>query len=197
MDTEIIKIKCPNCNMGLAVKKTPGLESKNITCPVCKQSHPFGEYKLVNAVNFSSKNSAYDDSTKYNYKKENEVTEVNKSINLSIGSLEIPGRKSPCRLKPGRNIIGREANSSSADIMVPCGGEKRMSREHLVIDVKKVPGKGFVHYVSVYKEKLNATFINDERIEYGDCMVLKDGDRIKLPNATIRFEIPDEEKTDF
>lgn len=188
MDAEIIKIKCPNCSMGLAVKKIPGLENKNITCPVCKQSSPYSKYKLVSGGGDSKDETVYPKSGE-------DETDINKDVNYTIGCLNIPGKNTPCSLKLGKNVIGREANSSSADIKVPCEGKNRMSREHIIIEVKKVPGKGLVHYVSMYKEKLNATFINDERIEYGDCMVLKDGDKIKLPDVTIVFQIPDEEKT--
>ena len=63
--------------------------------------------------------------------------------------------------------------------------------------MKKVEGKGFVHYVSLYKEKVNETLINGVRLEYGDCVVLKDGDMLRLPEATLVFEIPDGEKTDL
>ncbi len=72
-----------------------------------------------------------------------------------------------------------------------------MSREHIVIEVKKLPVKGFVHYVSLYKEKVNKTSIGNEPLLYGDCVVLNHGDIIKLPDATLRFEIPDGEETDF
>ena len=72
-----------------------------------------------------------------------------------------------------------------------------MSREHLVLEVKKVIGKGFVHYASLYKEKVNETMINNELLEYGDSIVLKSGDKLRLPDATIVFEIPDDEGTEF
>ena len=89
------------------------------------------------------------------------------------------------------------ASSFPAKIQIPAGENRRMSREHLVIEVKKISGKGFVHYVSLCKEKQNATFLNEERIAFGDCLVLKDRDVLRLPDATLRFEIPDEEETDL
>ena len=135
--------------MGLAVKKIPGLENKNITCPVCKQSSPYSKYKLVSGGGDSKDETVYPKSGE-------DKTDINKDVNYIIGCLNIPGKNTPCSLKLGKNVIGREANSSSADIKVPCEGKNRMSREHIVIEVKKVPGKGYVHYVSMYKEKLNA-----------------------------------------
>ena len=72
-----------------------------------------------------------------------------------------------------------------------------MSREHIVIEIKKVPAKGFVHYLSLYKEKVNKTFVGNEPLVYGDCIILNHGDIIKLPDADLRFEIPNEDDTDY
>ena len=72
-----------------------------------------------------------------------------------------------------------------------------MSREHLVIEIKKIPGKGFVHCASLYKEKVNPTFIGQNKLEYGDCVILHHRDLIRLPDVEARFEIPDNEATDI
>lgn len=101
------------------------------------------------------------------------------------------------QLKPGRNIIGRKGQNSDANFQIDTADKRSMSREHIVIEVKKLPVKGFVHYVSLYKEKVNKTSIGNEPLLYGDCVVLNHGDIIKLPDATLRFEIPDGEETDF
>jgi hypothetical protein len=66
-----------------------------------------------------------------------------------------------------------------------------------VIEVKRVPAKGYVHYVSLYKEKVNPTYVEDELLQYGDCLVLSHGDVIKLPDVTFKFEIPDEDATEI
>lgn len=60
-----------------------------------------------------------------------------------------------------------------------------------------VPGKGFVHYLSLYKERVNPTFLNKVSMMFGDCMVLKNGDIISLPNFDIVFELHESEGTDF
>jgi hypothetical protein len=72
-----------------------------------------------------------------------------------------------------------------------------MSREHVVIEVKRVAGKGFVHYLSLFKEKVNRTCINNDVLEYGDCVILKHGDIIHLPGIDLKFELPDSDETDF
>lgn len=38
-------IKCPFCGTPLSVKNIPGIEKKNLTCPVCKCKAPFTSFK--------------------------------------------------------------------------------------------------------------------------------------------------------
>ena len=95
----------------------------------------------------------------------------------------------------GRTAGHEEGNHANFEIAT---NVKRMSRQHLLIEVKKVAVTGFLHYVSLYGQKANATFVGNSRLEVGDCLVLNDGDIIRLPDnpdISVRFEIPDEEKT--
>ena len=194
MGTEIMKIKCPCCAAVLTVKAQPGIENKNVTCPVCKQSSSFRMFKQV--VEKTPERTEYPgEHTSYaNHRTE---TQLNADVNYTLGQLIVEGSGATFRLKAGRNVIGRKATASTADIQIPITGGKYMSREHLVLEVKKVIGKGFVHYASLYKEKVNETMINNELLEYGDSIVLKSGDKLRLPDATIVFEIPDDEGTEF
>lgn len=198
MKTFATKIKCPCCGAILAVKMQPGIENKTITCLVCKESSPFKSYKVVidkkSDEHTEYPDKGYDEHTSYS---SSEDTNMRSGLNFTLGRLQVLNLPtSAYRLKTGRNVIGRKASASTADFQIPVEG-KRMSREHLVIEVKKVQGKGFVHYASLYKQKVNETLINQERLEFGDCIVLKHGDTIKLPDATITFEIPDDEGTEF
>ena len=188
MENSVIKIKCPCCGAVLAVKVQPGSESKKLTCPVCKESSPFKLYKQVSG-------NAQKEHTEYPGMDKGGNTKAKGMQNCSAGRLKVQSVSVPFDLKPGVNIIGRKASVSSANIQIPVMTSNRMSREHLVIEVKNVPGKGTVHYASLYKEKVNDTFINKERLEYGDCIILKDGDILELPEASKKFEIPDSEET--
>lgn len=180
---DIIKIKCPYCGSVLSVKNQAGIESKSVTCPICKQKSPFKDFKKV-----VDKNN--DESTQYGI-------DFGPGLNYTLGKLKVMPSGPSYQLEPGKNVIGRRATKSSADFQIPVEGSKRLSREHLVIEIKKVQGKGFVHYASLCKEKANRTFIGSEQLEYGDCVVLNNGDIIKLPDVNIKFEIPDEEGTEF
>ena len=181
----VIKIKCPNCGGILSVRAKILNPEMNITCKICNIPSPLKSYTQIKEQPQSSNN---DDETQLGVRAENFV----------IGQLKIQGSDlSPFLLKMGRNVIGREAKSSTADIQIAqqSTGRSRMSREHLIIDVDKVVGKGFVHHLSLYKEGVNETFLNTEKLEALDRIILKDGDVITLPEAKLVFEIPDEEGT--
>lgn len=190
MEVEIKKIKCPCCGAILTVKKIPGIEGKTIKCPICSSSSPFKNYKDI-SVQQDHGHTEYPGLS--NHKKEE--TRINMSQNLVLGEFKVLNSDEPnLKLKMGKTIIGRKANSSVADCQIATE-TNRMSKEHLVVEVKKVPQKGVVHYISLYKEKVNDTFLNDEKMMYGDCIILKNGDVIKLPDTTLKFEILDDEGT--
>lgn len=201
----IIQIKCPFDGALLSVKNQLGIETKNVTCPICKHKYPFTQFKRVTPTsNNDDPDTEYpsgDECTNYDgeytrYGGE-EKTEIGKHPNYTLGKVTVLGKGVSYQLRPGRNIIGRKGQKSEAGFQIDTADKRSMSREHIVIDVKKLPLKGFVHYVSLYKEKVNKTFIGNEPLLYGDCIVLNHGDIIKLPDATLRFEIPDGEETDF
>jgi hypothetical protein len=196
---EIIKIKCPYCGAVLSVKNQAGIESKSVTCPICKQKSPFKDFKiLVDKVNDESTQYPGDDEkTSYNTSSDS-GTDIGTGLNFTLGKLKVIPNGPSFQLKPGKNVIGRQAKVSTADFQIPTEpGNNRLSREHLVVEVKKVQGKGFVHYASLYKQRVNKTYIGNVQLEYGDCIVLNHGDKIKLPDIVVKFEIPDDEGTDI
>lgn len=194
---EIIQIKCPFDGAVLSVRNQPGIEKKNVTCPICKHKYPFTQFRRVtHASGNDDPDTEYpdrDERTRYGEEK----TEISKQPNYTLGKVTVVGSGRSYQLRPGRNVIGRQGRKSEADFQIDTADKRAMSREHIVIEVKKIPLKGFVHYVSLYKEKVNTTSIGNEPLLYGDCIVLNHGDVIKLPDATLRFEIPDGEETDI
>ncbi len=184
-----IQIGCPTCGSILSVRSVPGMETKNVTCPVCKKTFPFTRFKVIEKAD-------EDEHTRYPGEEDHGETEVNRDKNYTLGRLYVPVLGLSFQLGLGKNIIGRKASGSAVPIQIPCQ-TKRMSREHLVIEIKKVLGQGFVHYVSLNKEQVNPTYIGNCQLEYGDKIVLKHNDIIKLPDMEIRFEIPDEEGTEL
>ncbi len=176
------RIKCPYCGAILKVNlNAPGIVNKQLICPVCKEKSPF--LKFILQQDKEKEETDYRDcNTERIHLKSEEISSIRLGkIRLLSNSLEFP-------LKEGRNIVGRLASSSSATIQIPMHEGRRLSREHLVIDVKRIPDEGYKYVASLYKEHINATFINHEKLEYGDRVVLRNGDVISLPDVTIVFE---------
>lgn len=197
MMNDILQIKCPFCGAVLSVKNQAGIATKTVTCPVCKKKNGFLDFIQINYNNPSVSNlpryenreyTQYADSINYEH---TPLTQPN----YSIGELTNMENGEKYKLKPGKNIIGRKALKSVADIQIDTMGKRMLSREHILLEIKNVPTKGFVHYLSLFKENVNKTFINNEPLIFGDCMVLNDGDIVMLPDATLKFEIPDSEET--
>lgn len=116
-----------------------------------------------------------------------EKTHFDSLSNSSCGKLVfLNGNIPAAQLREGCNIVGREANSSSANIRLPRTFD-RISREHLEINVKRVGG-GYKHEIKLYKREVNTTMLNSTTMGGGDVYLLNDGDLIKLPELTIRFE---------
>lgn len=203
---EIIKIKCPFCGAVLSVKNIPDIENKNVTCPICKHKYAFNQFKTVpNNSKAEEPGTKYPDGASHdNYEEEHTSyqkigadNDGSSLLNFTLGRLVVEENGAEFQLKFGRNVIGRKGQRSEADFQIDTAEKRQMSREHIVIEVKRVPNKGFVHFVSLFKERVNDTFIGNEPLLYGDCIVLNNGDTIRLPNATLKFEIPDNESTDF
>lgn len=189
---ELLQIKCPFCSALLSVKNQPGIESKRITCPICKHTNPFTFFKTP-SNDYNSDHTVYPgmgDNGKINGGQINiDPHNVTPGILIQLSSF------SRYQLKHGRNVIGRKADASKADIQIPTGESRKISREHIVIEVKNIPAKGLVHYASLYKERVNKTYVGTEELFFGDTLILKNGDIIKLPEMELRFEIPDDDAT--
>ena len=194
--SDTIRIKCPSCGAVLTVKDMPGLETKSVNCPVCKQRAPFTQYKKVDE---SDDHTQYPDGVRGGsaHSGDSEKTKVDFNVNYTVGRLCVMPSGPTFQLKKGKNVIGRKASQSVADVQISTGESRKLSREHLTIDVNLVPGKGMRHYVSLYKQKVNKTFIGSVPLEYGDCIVLKHGDIIKLPDVSLRFIVPDGDETEM
>lgn len=189
MDDKLI-IKCPNCSKRLTLKVVPGIERKSLTCPACRQASPFSSFTVLEQK--SPTPSA----------KSGEATRMDDlgHTHIQLGGIGAPANTNatpgrfvavdaslaPMQLKEGRNILGRESSSAPVDIALPTQ-YKSISRQHLIIDVRRT-AVGYVHTVMLCKSEVNRTYINAMQLAYGDQVILNDGDIVKLPNLSLRFE---------
>lgn len=167
------------------------LKKGRIKCPICNKIVPFSEFTIIERKNNES--TITDE--------ESNLTEntIGVTPNFTLGKLTFePPTLSPITLKVGSNIIGRKCSGSTADIQIPIANEsKRTSRDHINIEVKSINGRGYVHCVSLCKERVNTTYRNDKPMQYGECFVLKNGDVLKLPDSTITFVLSDPNDTEY
>ncbi|MCM1006295.1 MAG: FHA domain-containing protein [Prevotella sp.] len=176
MSENIIKVKCPWCGAQLRIKEQANPQGKSITCPICKNKNPLVEFIQVEEIGVE------------------EGTELPKFGLNRIGILRSTDGK--CyRLNPGKNVVGRKAETSKADVRIDTHGNVHTSREHLIIDVERTSFGGYRHWVSLYKKEVNDTFVDGEKLTEYDKIELTDGNIIKLPDLSLTFELPDADKT--
>lgn len=209
-----ITIICPKCGKVINFPKLPDMESRLVTCPKCKYKGPFTKYKLVEdqdvgggsvpppvpGGNVSSGNGGTPppppvQKDPLSAQREQPISPPPQQVNLLPGQLRDESNGYVYELKIGRNVIGRQSNTSNADIQIPTDGDNRMSRSHLVINVSMVTNRGLVPVASLFKSEVNATYINGKKLSINDRVELKEGDTISLPGKTLRYEIPDMENT--
>ena len=164
----ILVVGCPVCGAVHRVVAAAGMEGKSLTCRRCGTRQPFVKYRPI--------------------AQRDAETSVGTSEACSSGVLECPSLGLSFQLKEGRNVIGRKAESSKADIQLPCRG-RLASREHVVIDVQGSPSEGYVHQVSLYKEKVNKVLVGSASLGWGDILVVSDGDRITIPDEPSGIEL--------
>ena len=184
-------IRCPFCSAGLKFTPKPGAEPKNLKCPNCHQLQPFSAYKAY------SPNAA----PKPGYPTGGDTDTQLPGFGAMAGSVQRIGRiklldgNKLFQLRIGRNVIGRKAASSQADIQIDTGEGRGMSREHIVILVDTSMGAGYAHKLSLFKKQVNDTFVDGQKLFYGDTLLLKHGMTIKLPDAVLMFDMPDSDAT--
>lgn len=193
----IIQLKCPFCGAPARIQKDPLMEKKSYACVNCRRRYPFAQWKKVSTISVSGQPTTIQSNDSHSPVTDNDDGCTRYSVfNLTIGMLMLVGTNISYQLKLGANVIGRKSKNSTVDFAIETGEERSMSRKHLLIEVVKEPVKGYVHYASLCKNNVNPTTVNGRELSYGiDRVVLNDGAIIKLPDAELRFEIPDEDAT--
>lgn len=182
-----IKKCCPKCGFPFIIPNVKIGPSQILTCKACCQSSPYSQWRTWGG------GTQEEPKTQYGH-----APGVNTSAcHEEIASLHMTSPSDKIiNLKLGRNVIGRYAPSSKADIQIDTPDRNVLSREHAVIDVKEVNGK-YIYKFSLYKERVNETKVAGKKIAYGDALYLKPGDIIELPSVIMFFKEPDRDETTF
>lgn len=202
------KIRCRSCGALLTINVKEENINKSLRCPVCKNIAPLLQYEVqpeesiqqeriqqptVNKVVNNNIPSYDDESTRLSTPQEpverRYEPEQEPEPEARTGMLIIKSNNKTFTLREGHNIIGRNGEGTEADFKIDTPNEKRISREHIIIDVVR-DGRIYNHAVKLYKKEVNITYVNGSRLEYGDSVILKDGDNIELPGVTLQFIIP-------
>lgn len=166
-----MKVKCPHegCGTVMTIPDTPGIADRMLTCPVCG-------YRNKVAVFIAEMNKPADEDN----------TEVCISdTDDSIGALKVEGFV--YALEEGKNIVGRKAASSLADVQLEVT-DNYMSRKHVCISVTK-KSDGYQHRIENLNAK-NLMAINGTQIQMGEIVVLNYGDVIRLGKTNVQFVRP-------
>lgn len=225
MNEILVKI-CPVCKGSVRIKNEPGIEQRKIRCSHCGEIAPSFMFMSANASSGDSKKTQYPDEIgQFGGNADDGKTQVNlggggaKSIGSNDPRKQMYGEffsptpirqtplahikastcKQPLPLRLGENIIGRESNDSDVNIQFPEIGEhKHISRRHLKLEVKKMADNTYQYIVSLYKEGVNKTWVNDTLLMYGDKIIMQINDVIRLSgNVTLTLIEIDNDKTNL
>lgn len=167
MITDQLSYLCPKCGEALTFDRlyVNLLIEIDIECPCCQNK--FNGKALINSK----------------VKGESEVFERVPPVKAFMATLSIKENFIDEEGTPGgigdvyaitkdQTVVGRKANSSTADIQIP--SNRYMSRQHIVI----TNTKGQYHMKCA--QPTNLPFVNGVKIPLGGSILLKDGDRISL-----------------
>ena len=175
---ETKKIQCPSCGVLLEVRNSKNEAVKIIECPQCGTQL---------RVRFPQKDDSVMDARTF-------------IAGMDIGGETIVPGVSPktaakaiivCEgntyeLHEGRNIVGRKASTSTADVQLLVA-DRYMSRLNAIVCVRKAGDKLLVtiaNYKNVNPVKVGAVTLLD-----GDEVLLEDGDEIIMGTTKMRLKI--------
>jgi len=169
----MIPVKCPHCQVGLKVdeQKIPkGINA--FKCPKCKHDIP---------VSFLEK--------KDEHRTGGTDTVIFQPSKKEGGKLTVfPNentKEQVFHLREGNYIVGRKAAVSNANIRIETG-DKMVSRNHFLLNVRKDSQGGLIHCLSDNQSK-NKTMYNGKYLEEGEEVVLRNKDEIRIGNTLLHF----------
>ena len=176
-----IFIVCPECQQQLSFNEVPGYQNMVVQCPKCHFKAKAGVYQ---SAGLARGGHGSDEAP-------TQLVTAPPSSSGDMGQIRVINTNEVKWLKEGSNVIGRRANSGTADIQI--SDDKYMSRRHVQINVVR-KGNGFEHHL-VEIGSTNSVKLNGKEINRNDILKLKFGDILTLGQTEISFEATADEAT--
>ena len=175
-----IFIVCPECRQQLSFNEVPGYQNMVVECPKCHFKANASVY--LSGAQARGAQGADDMPTRLVFAPRS---------SLDVGQIRVVSTNEIQWLKVGSNVIGRRAETGTADIKI--SNDMYMSRRHVQIDVIK-KSIGYEHRL-VEIGSTNIIELNHNPIKRGDILILKFGDILTLGKTDIRLESNSDEAT--
>lgn len=151
MESELLRIKCPNCGAVLTIKDSrPG--NQEYSMPSMQKGIKVHWLQSSQTTIYSTEWKWWHHHGRWNphwpFK------------NQSIGKLQKIGTSHMYTLSLGINTIGRKAQTSNATVQIDTD-DLTMSRSHSIIEVRKLKTGGYIHYFSNAQNKMPLISILD------------------------------------
>lgn len=183
MDT--IRIKCPTCGAILTVVDSSANVGKSVKCPVCKEKHPFTEFKAVHTTKEDSDRT----SLGINLPVEDKTQLPVKPSMVTYGYLLDETKHRKYTLTSGKNLVGRKTYQTASVASIPIETDDLcFSRKHLYIEATKGPD-GIIRHYAYNAANKNETTINGTRLGDGDKLILHDSDVIRSGKTILVFKV--------
>lgn len=165
MENNVIRFKCPHCQLPLAFRKPENGFGVSITCPRCN-----------NAVRIKIREKTI-------HLPEQGMEPAKVAHLLIIDGPQADHRDYP--LHQGGNIIGRDDPDTIQDIAI--GGDITISRRSANIEVGLIDGRGYSYLLKVLSAK-NPVYVNGSPLYTGDGISLRTGDIIQFGSTKLMLK---------
>ncbi len=162
---EKITVECNYCGKKLDVADN-GKTTIRFRCHYCNEISTVTPERKVNADGFGSKTIKPTDVSRYRIGK------------LVCGNHEYP-------LQLGQNTIGRAHRDSKASLQIQID-DQYMSRSQAIIEVIRLSDKTVRSVLSFWTSQ-NAMYVNGQKMQQGDRVILNQGDIIQMGVTLIHY----------
>lgn len=173
-----IRVKCSECGAVLTLNNVQDISNKFVVCPRCKTRNRLSEMAKVEPkiAEQPDEETSFDEQTSLR-----PIAPAGKASLLDLKT----GRKYD--VHEGTHLVGRRTYKSPSLADIPLETEDRgISRAHFYVDMKRLSASAAKVYIYNARNQ-NPTYVNSDKLEAGDKLVLHDGDLISSADTQLKF----------